>query len=713
MTKTLYINFIISLWLTAITTFFLGTFVLVKNRRHIINKTFAFYSFSICWWSFCQIWLIACDKQLTALIWTRIEQVGVFFIPTLFVHFVASLLNIKLKKGTLAAVYLISIFFGLLCPTSLMMADAVPKNNIPYVKHFATPGLAYHFAILYFMMMVVFGLIKLYEAYTSSNGSRQNQLKYLFWSSLFGYIGGGANFILVYGISIPFLNPFGTYALPIYIIVVAYAIRRYRLMDINVALTRTAIFIFVYIPVLVIPFGLAGWAKPWLISRFGENWSLLPMLVLLALATAGPFAYLYLQRRAEKVLRRDQFHQHAIIVTAARNISLIRDIDKVLRLLAIILTKTLSITYAGVYLLDRTKKQFCLRVSRGGNKSEAAIDLGNSLVKYLQGVRKALVYEEIRREYEDRRDIFIKEIRDAMIKINADLLVPSFIEDELVGFLALGPKKLGEAYTVEDINVLTSLASQSALAIENAQFLKEREDMQGKLREAETLTTIRDLLGSFNHELYNLLTPISGTLQGINMGLYEKKPERLKVDLEKSIATTFFIKTYLGWVREYVESGDKIIAYQLSELINGGIAYSNDKIEKQNISKQVNVSPKIFVVGHECLPLLFKHLVIHSIYGYGMESGGIIDISARILEDRSTVEIIQTDTGDDLTKYIKEGSTMGGKKFAEKGKLGGTSYFIAQAVVSKHKGSFEVETTDGKGTKFRIRLPLDFNRATA
>ncbi len=162
-----------------------------------------------------------------------------------------------------------------------------------------------------------------------------------------------------------------------------------------------------------------------------------------------------------------------------------------------------------------------------------------------------------------------------------------------------------------------------------------------------------------------------------------------------------------------MESGDKIAAYQLSELVDSGMAYSKDKIEKQSIKTQVNVSPKIFVVGHECLPLLFKHLIIHSIYGYGMESGGTIDISARILEDGSMVEIIQTDTGEDLTRYIKEGSTMGGTKFAEKGKLGGTSYFIAQAVVSKHKGLFEVEPTDGKGTKFRIRLPLDFNKAAA
>ena len=69
-------------------------------------------------------------------------------------------------------------------------------------------------------------------------------------------------------------------------------------------------------------------------------------------------------------------------------------------------------------------------------------------------------------------------------------------------------------YTNDDTNVLSNMANQSALAIENAQFLKEREGMQVKLREAETLTTIRDLLGSFNHELYNLLTPVGAHQEG-------------------------------------------------------------------------------------------------------------------------------------------------------------------------------------------------------
>lgn len=704
-------NYFIALITTGAVHLSLAIFILLKGIKNRINQTYALYSASIAIWAIFEAFGITSHDSNAALLLWRINHMGVIFIPIGFVHFVYCTTNISDWRRKLIPIsYALGFIFAITNCTKLIILEVVPKFSFRY---FINPGALYYAFFTIWLLWIVYGLFELFKAYFKASGAKQNQLKYFCWSMLIAYIGGVPNFFPTFNIQIPYLMPYGTYAIPAYAFFTVYAIARYRLMDINVALTRTVIFVFVYIPVLVIPFGLAGWAKPWLISRFGENWSWLPMLILLALATAGPFAYLYLQRRTEKVLRRDQFHHHAIIMTAARNISLIRDIDKVLKLLAMVLTKTLGITSASIYLLDRAKKQFCLRVTRGSKKSELTIDSGNSLIKYMQGVRKTLVYEELRREYEDRRDIFIKEIRDTMIKINADLLVPSFVEDALVGFLALGSKKSGEAYTIEDINVLTSLANQSALAIENAQFLKEREDMQGKLREVETLTTIRDLLGSFNHEIYNLLTPVSGTLQGINMGNYEKKPEKLKSDVDRSIAITFFIKTYLGWVREYVESGDKIAAYQLSELVNGGISYSKDKLEKQNIKTEINVDPKIFIVGYQSLALIFRHLIIHSIYGYGMEDGGTINISARVLEDGVTIEIIQIDTGDDLTKYIESGSTMGGKKFAEKGKLGGVSYFIAQAVVSKHKGIFKVEPTGGKGTKFNIRLPIDVNKISA
>src|SRR5207244_6963996 len=118
-----------------------------------------------------------------------------------------------------------------LSTTSLMITDASPKF---YLKFLFTPGPLYGMGLAYFALCVIYGHILLYRTYSASTGVARNQLAYLFWSSIFGYIGGSSNFLLVYNINIPVLNPFGTYAIPLYVAATAYAIVRYRLMDISV-----------------------------------------------------------------------------------------------------------------------------------------------------------------------------------------------------------------------------------------------------------------------------------------------------------------------------------------------------------------------------------------------------------------------------------------------------------------------------------------------
>ena len=314
--------------------------------------------------------------------------------------------------------------------------------------------------------------------------------------------------------------------------------------------------------------------------------------------------------------------------------------------------------------------------------------------------------------------MFIREIRDTMNRLGADLLVPSYIANELIGFLVLGPKKTGEVYSIEDLDVLSNLANQSALAIENAQFLKEREEMQAKLRQAETFEVIRDMLGSLGHEMFNLVTQAAPTLELISMGSYDNKPlEKLKEDAKKAREKLMFQKTILGWVREYYEKScaGKISGHNALDMINNALSYADSKnmIEKEKIKTTVSVDSKIFIIGVETLPLIFKQLVINSVFGYGMEEGGELTITARLLDGSNTVEIVQTDTGHDLSKYMQDNSTCGGTAFAEKGKIGGISYYIAKAVIVQHKGSLEVMPNDVRGTKFIIRLPLDFNRVTA
>jgi serine phosphatase RsbU (regulator of sigma subunit) len=75
-------------------------------------------------------------------------------------------------------------------------------------------------------------------------------------------------------------------------------------------------------------------------------------------------------------------------------------------------------------------------------------------------------------------------------QMEATLIVPLIYEDRLTGLISLGQKKSGKFYRREDINLLSILANQGAVAIENAMMV---EDVIEKERMEEELTIARDL----------------------------------------------------------------------------------------------------------------------------------------------------------------------------------------------------------------------------
>lgn len=510
-------HYVISLTVTAVVMFSMGLFVFLKSPKREINWSFALYYSAIAWWSLFEAYSISAPTKSLGL-WTwRINHMGVIFIPIFFVHFIYSILEVpKQNRRLLKLLYGIGYCLAALNLTSLLIADVTPKFSF---KHMVVPGPFYLAFVLWWIAQITYGLVKLYIAYLKSTGIRRNQLRYFWIGSLIGYLGGPFNFLPAFNIEIFPIMPFGTYAVPFYSAIVTYAIVKYRLMDITLAITKTASLIITYGVAVLLPIILSTVFRPGLMEVMGEKWWLGPIIIYSIAITFAPFAYRKLQTKAENQMMKNQKHRHDIINTATRNIPLIRSFDRILNWIVRTLRVTFGITHASIYMFDRNTSKYRCCVTRWGRKNEAnidfgtvAIDSGNSLAKYLYGSRRPVVYEEIRREYEDKRDIFTKEIRETMIRLRADIILPYLVEDELIGFLVLGAKKSGEMFSNEDLNVLSNMANHSALAIENAQFLKEREEMQGKLREAETLTTIRDLLGSFNHELYNLLSPIAGSL---------------------------------------------------------------------------------------------------------------------------------------------------------------------------------------------------------
>ncbi|MCM8771442.1 MAG: hypothetical protein NC936_06250, partial [Candidatus Omnitrophica bacterium] len=263
-------HFILALAFSSITTFFLGLFVYFKNKKSRTNITFGLFCLSIAWWSGTQIGNVYGPTLEASWFWARIEQIGVVFIPTFFLHFVFSFLEIKDKKWLLRFCYLFSIIIAILSPTTSLISPRAERKF--GIINFGEPGPLYGVLVAFFVICIIYGIHRLYKACLYSTGAKRNQLKYLLVAYIIGYFGGAANFFLVWDINIPILNPFGTYLAPVHVFIIAYAILRYRLMDIRVAVTRAGIFAVVYTLVLGLPFVAIKFLKPVLMPLWGAYW---------------------------------------------------------------------------------------------------------------------------------------------------------------------------------------------------------------------------------------------------------------------------------------------------------------------------------------------------------------------------------------------------------------------------------------------------------
>lgn len=238
---TLLQHHIVALSFTAITTLILGLLVFLANPKRRLNQVFALYSLAIVWWASTEAFLVGSTSQTIANFWSYVEWPAVFFIAPTFVHTIF-LAAEKTEAGTgwvPRIGYIVSIVFVTLhlftnWLTSYPRPDgyALFHNRVTFIGSLIP---------LTFLILVNVALVRLWRACRETVGQRKIQLEYLFWGSVIGYLGGSPDWLFVFGLCIPPLNPFGIYGVPLYSVATTYAVLQHRLFDVNLVIRKSLI----------------------------------------------------------------------------------------------------------------------------------------------------------------------------------------------------------------------------------------------------------------------------------------------------------------------------------------------------------------------------------------------------------------------------------------------------------------------------------------
>jgi len=504
--------------------------------------------------------MINADSERMATLWDKICLIGVVFIPATFLHFTFTFLKSNQNARVIIKFcYVLSIIFLSLNFTPYFIKETGPIYKL---RFFTVPGPGYLTFLVYYSAAVVCGICLLYRGLNKARGLYRQQLLYLFWGTLIGYSGGSLNYNLVLKYPPYELVPWGNYLIGIYGILIAYAIVKYRLMDIKLAITRMGIFLCVYALVLGIPFGVG-------IKYLGTGLWLMPVSLMAVCATVGPFIYLYIQKKAEEQLLVEQRQYQATLRQASLGMGRIKDLKRLLNLIVYVVARVVRVEHASVYLLDRDSGKYMLKAFKGhkiDSPNTTVFSFDDPLVHYLQKVKEPVLYEELEQKVHDGRDNNLREAVGTMKTLHAELAVPCIIDERMQAVVILGRKRSEKTYSHDDLVVFSILASQSAMAIENCHFIeaeKEALKVEGARARRESLDM---LVSTMAHEIDNPLASVVGNADMMREFVINAKsrvPEDVFLEITRSaqvvINEALRVSKIVKAVEDYSKGGEGML----------------------------------------------------------------------------------------------------------------------------------------------------------
>jgi signal transduction histidine kinase len=709
----------------------LSIFILVsfKAKEKHTSLFFAAFCLVVANWGWASFKISLTASYEEALLWWKIGLISVFITPVMYTQFVFMFTKRKVPKF-IAVFYLITIAFiiGSFINFNFLFGRLnFIFNQFYWIDPFYQRKILIIFFYIFFYWFVLgYAFYSLLKTFWSTSGASKMQLRYFIVISLFGWVGAEGGFF-------PALNykiyPLANFSMAIYPVIMSYAILKYRLLDIKIALTRTSLFIAVYTLVLGLPFAIAAYFKNGLIQSFGPNWWMVPLAIMGLLATIGPSIYIYLQHRAEDRLMKEQRRYQESLKHAAVGMTRIHDLKRLLKLIAHIVTRKVGISFTAIYLYDEREGVYSLQVSHDkGRKTIEMISASQEIIQWFHSKGLPLVYEEIVRFAQELKDPIFKELETEMRLLEAELIIPSFLDKRLIGFIVLGAKNTGAMYSVDDLNVFQVLASQAALAIENAQFYSEAKEMQAQISQAEKMATVGTMADGLSHQINNrfyALSLIAGdTLDTIRLTDTKNcTPEvqamvkEINAALERIQVNVMQGGEVVKGILRYTRKGDEGLApLTLDQIIDGTLDMVQFKVKLQDfdiVRDYLKESPKIKGNLVQMQEVFFNF--IDNAYDSMVERRTMLKepgyrgkIIFSMKPEFNTIKIYVSDNGmgvkeEDMKRLFTPFFTT--KVSSRKG-TGLGLYVIRNIIIETHHGKISVQSEHKKGTTFTIELPI-------
>lgn len=356
------------------------------------------------------------------------------------------------------------------------------------------------------------------------------------------------------------------------------------------------------------------------------------------------------------------------------------------------LADTFGVPCVTIWLVDESQENLTL----GGSTVFSSTELGEfvrdkkAVKEYIQAMRNQQMPIDLdQTEMDWARDLkesHFDYFRDARIRYGISLLSGN----EFLGMMTLNEKLTKEQFSFEDFDLLKTIADQAAGSILNIK-------MSERLSHAKEMEAFQTMSAFFVHDLKNLASKLSLTMQ--NLPTHFDNPEfrgdALRA-ISDSVAKINTMSSGLSLLRQK-------IVLQLAETdLNGLVTTTINMLNgfKASITQDLKPLPKL-LIDSEQIQKVLTNLILNANDAVGNEG----EIRVATEQKDNWILLSVSDNGCGMSKEFIEKSLFHPFKTTKKQGMG-IGLFHSKMIVEAHHGRIEVESEEGRGTTFKVFLPL-------
>ena len=603
---------------------------------------------------------------------------------------------LKKWRVVLFGAFLIPISVVVFYHGNMLMAGAHTPQGVSL--GLSTSGLAVYFA---FLMGVIAILMNLERTFRATAGRLRWRTKYMLLglAVLFGERAYSTGDVLVFHRTDLSLQTINSGTLLVACFLIGWSLIRTSQIDVKVYPSRsvllnsiTALFSGLYlllIGVLTKVMGFFSGDNAYVLAALLVTAALALLTMLLVSERLRSAARRFISRHFERPQYDYQLVWRAFTEGTARHLEQ-PDLCRAVVKLVSELFQAFSVT---IWLVDDRQENFVFAASTALNKSDAEQlrpDSANAkeLIALLREHPEAVDLSQGSAKWATLMQI-LRPSNDP--ERAARICAPLLLRGEVVGMMLLGERVGGVAYSLQDLDLIKSMSDQAAASLMNLQLAQ-------KLTQAKQLEAFQTMSTFFVHDLKNTASTLSLMLQ--NLPLHFNEPAFRQDALNGIAKTVTHINDLIRRLRLLRETlALQTVETDLNEIISEALN-GLEEAPPAELVKELRPLPKI-QVDPEQIRNVVANLVLNARDAVGKKGSIKVETSQR----NGWVVLGVSDSGCGMTRDFVQRLLFRPFQTTKKNGIG-IGMFQCKMIVEAHRGKIEVDSEVGKGTAFRVLLPI-------